>query len=227
MIMKTNDRTKLKLYFYIASILHVGFVIIAMTLTSRMIEINTSLSGYKFNITGGIFLIPIIFFIQDIVTEIYGYYNATKMLYCSLSIFAMFVITWYVISFIPCSNKSEGCAYFSQIAKTLPRHMISFIFSLAIGGTVNNYVLNKLKLIFNEKFLSLRFISATAIGEMIFQIIAVSISWFGIYSIFDILPLAIISYVYKILFEVVFTPANIYICRYLKYIRSCEINYVI
>lgn len=217
----------LKLYFYFASLLHICFVITPMIMTSRMIEINSLIHGYKFNITGGMFLIPISFFIQDIITEIYGYYNARKLLYSTLLVYVFFIIILCLFFFLfPCESKEKICNDLYSIIKTLPRHAASFIFSLAMGGMANIYILNKSKLLFNGNFLALRFISSTAIGELIFQIIAVSISWLGNYAIIDILPLALISYAYKILFEIISMPINIYICRYLNFVKLKEKNYV-
>jgi uncharacterized PurR-regulated membrane protein YhhQ (DUF165 family) len=100
------------------------------------------------------------------------------------------------------------------------------VISLAIGGTINNYVLDSLKLVFDSKFLAFRFVSATAIGEAFFQFIAVIISWYGIYSFSEILPLALSSYIYKIVFEIVVTPINLYVCYYLKGLQQKEFTSV-
>lgn len=224
--MRDNKAEQLKLYFYILSIIHLCSVIVGMTLTSRMVEIDLSLFNYKLNTTGGVFLIPAAFLIQDIITEIYGYSNAKKVLISSLFIFTLYIFSWYVMTWIPCEREDKYCAMLNIIGLSLPRHAFSFVVSLAVGGTLNNYILNKLKLMFNGRFLAIRFISATAIGELIFQLIAVAISWAGMYSIWEIMPLAIISYLYKILFEILSTPLNVLICKYLKSLQIND-NYVI
>lgn len=194
-----------------------------MTITSRMALVTLPYLKYSFYVTGGVFFIPVIFFIQDIVTEVYGYKNAKSMLFVSLFIFIIYVVLFYIMSQITIEQNQLDID-FAVVAKTLPRHAVSFIFSLGIGGTFNNYILAKLKLIFNQKFLALRFFSSTAIGEAIFQLIAVLISWYGAYAIKNLLPLALVSYCYKLFFEILSTPFNIFICRYLKSIQ--EKNYV-
>lgn len=225
--MPPKKNYRLKIFYYFSSILHICAVISAMTLTSRIIEVNITYADYKFNTTGGVFLIPFVFFIQDIVTEVYGYYNAKKILITTIIVFLIYVAMWYLVSRLPCISQNSACEKFSIIANTFPRHSLSFILSIAIGGTINNIVLSKLKLFFNGKFLAIRFVSATAIGELVFQFIAVSVSWFGTYSFSEIFPLALISYLYKLFFEIVSTPVNIYICRYLKNTQKREINYAI
>ncbi|WP_131783620.1 VUT family protein [Legionella gresilensis] len=106
------------------------------------------------------------FFIQDISTEIYGYVNTRRMLNVSLFIFLLFVFQLWVLSKFISSD-----ATFQVVASTLPRHAFSFVISLIIGGTINNYILDKLKLAFDRKFLAIRFISSTAIGEDFFKLL--------------------------------------------------------
>lgn len=64
--------------------------------------------------------------------------------------------------------------------------------------------------------MAMRFILSTAIGDLFFQIIAVSIAWYGVIYDFNIVQIAVLSYAYKVVFEILVTPANIYICNKLK-----------
>ncbi|WP_131783624.1 VUT family protein [Legionella gresilensis] len=153
-------------YYYSLSLFHIGSILIGMILTSRIININLDNYSYHFQITGGLFFIPVVFFIQDISTEIYGYVNTRKMLNVSLFVFLLFVFQLWILSKFINSD-----ATFRVVASTLPRHAFSFIISLLIGGTINNYILDKLKLAFDRKFLAIRFISSTAIGEDFFKLL--------------------------------------------------------
>ncbi len=204
-------------YFHYLCLFHISSVIIGMTITSRIIDIKYSAYDH-FYITGGVFFIPFVFFIQDIATEVYGYTQAKKMLLSTIISFIFYIVSMQTISTYFCANSDS----FSIVAEALPRHTVSFVFSLLLGGTANNYILYKLKMAFNSRFLSIRFISSTFLGEAIFQVTAVLISWYGTYSIKTIIPLALASYIYKILFEVAATPVNIYACRYLKSIEQLK-----
>jgi len=191
--------------------MHLFSVITAMTLTSRVITINNILNS-EIHFTGGLIIIPVVFFIQDIVTESYGHIYSQKMLKVSLILYVLYVILNMALSNILYGESDE----YLIMVNTLPRHTLSFIISLYISGTINNYILYKLKLFFNSRFLSIRFIVATIIGEFIFQIIAILISWYGIYNTSGLVKLSLIAYSYKILFEIVVTPINIVVCKYLK-----------
>lgn len=215
---------KFYFYFYTFSLFHICSVLTGITMTSRMIFIKIPFIDQSLYITGSIFCMPVMFFIQDIVTEIYGYTNAKKMLATTLMVFVIYVIMLFIMALIPCECKNDTCRSFSIVAQTLPRHSLSFIASLAISGTINNHMLDKLRLAFNNQFLAIRFISATAIGEACFQILIVIFSWYGCHSIKQLLPLAFASYSYQILFEIVVTPINLFICRHLKMMNIKEFN---
>lgn len=212
----------LEYYFYLGSLIQLGCVLIAMMLTSRMIEVTIPFLDYHLNTTGGMLLIPVAFIIQDIITEIYGYTLARNALMTTLIIYVSFVFLMYLIALIPCEIGDSACNATQKITESMPRHAMSFVFSLFVGATANNLILSKMKLFFNGRFLAFRFISATAIGELCFQIIAVAISWSGTYSVRDMLPMAFISYGYKIILGIFATPMNVYVCRYLKYIQQNE-----
>ena len=181
-----------------------------MTFTARIISFNLQVFGFAFHFTDGALLIPVVFFIQNIVTESYGYINSQKMLRTSLIIFLIFVLINMFISYILTQNA------YTTVINTLPRHTISFIIALYIGGTINNLILYKLKRFFNQNFLAMRFIASTIVGEFIFQTIAITLSWYGVYNFHNLIPLFIIPYTYKILFEILMTPFNILICRNVK-----------
>jgi uncharacterized integral membrane protein (TIGR00697 family) len=197
--------------YYRLVIFHTTSIIIGMTLTTRMIFLG---DFYDVNIyiTGGLLIIPVSFFLQDLVTEIYGFKKARTMIFISLSAFVLYVLILYVIA-----DMSENIdSNFQKIVFSMPRHLLSFIIALIIGGLINSYILQKLNFLLNERYLAIRFISSTVIGEFFFQIVAVMIAWYGTLSIWEIIPVATLAYIYKIFFEVLMTPFNVVICRKLK-----------
>ncbi|HHF7375593.1 queuosine precursor transporter [Legionella bozemanae] len=214
------------LYYKLLSLFHMGSILIGMALTSRIVSLTLPNISHTLYITGGIFFIPIVFFIQDIVTEIFGYDNARVMLNTNILVFIIYVLI-LVVLLVSINNINNSYENFYSVVNTLPRHALSFVLSLYVGGRINNYVLSKMKLHFNQKFLAFRFISSTAIGEAFFQFIAVFISWYGSFTSQDMFLIAFISYTYKILFEILATPFNIWICNYLKSLKLERVQNVL
>ena len=224
MYLKETQLKKEDLYFKLLSLFHMGSILIGMTLTSRIVSVTLLNVTPTLYMTGGVFFIPIAFFLQDIVTEIYGYDNARMMLNLNILVFVIYVLILKIILVLPIDNTNISYESFFLVINTLPRHALSFVLSLYVGGRINNYVLSKMKLYFNQRFLAFRFISSTAIGEAFFQFIAVLISWYGSFNTQDILFIVFFSYTYKIIFEILATPFNIWICNYLKSLKIKRVN---
>ena len=208
-------------FYYFFSGLHLCFVITAMMLTSKILIFNLSFFNITLplKITGGLFIIPIAFFIQDIITEVYGYILCQKLLQFTIILYILYVLSIYIFvtKIFSCTiNNLDLCNFIMFLLTLLPRHTMSFVFSLFIAGTINNFILGKLKAFFNGKYLATRFIVSTAIGEFIFQSIAIFISWYTILGYSDIILLGLFAYSYKLLFEILATPFNIMLCKYLK-----------
>lgn len=206
--------------FYLFGLFHVGSVIVGMTFTARFIDFYIPQTNYPIHITGGFFFIPIVFFLQDIITEIYGFRNGRLILYTTIVLFILYVLMLQVLSFLLSAQNANGSREFIITAETLPRQTVSFICSLGVGGIINSLILTKLKFIFRRRFLAIRFVVSTAIGEAFFQFIAILIAWYGQYSISSLIPLAVSSYIYKVVFEGLTSPVNIYICKYLRSLET-------
>ena len=95
--MKLTQSEKYLFFYYLFCIFHLFSVITAMTLTSRIITLNNFLNSQIY-FTGGLIVIPVVFFIQDIVTESYGYIYSQNMLKTSLILFILYVIFNLLIS---------------------------------------------------------------------------------------------------------------------------------
>lgn len=70
----------------------------------------------------------------------------------------------------------------------------------------------------------IRFILATAIGEGALQIVGTSVAWLGNLKFqTEILPFIVFSYLYKVSFETLMSPLNVYICNKLKHSEGIDI----
>jgi uncharacterized integral membrane protein (TIGR00697 family) len=203
--------------FYILCSIYIASILCGMTVSARIITLNIPFSKYTCFITGGTFIIPIAFFAQDIITEIFGYHKAKQTLILSMIIVSFFVSYLYLLTKLSCPIGNTTCNSYNTIGKSIPRHLFAFLVSFSIGNISNNLILSKLKKAFNGQHLAFRFIFSTAMGELILQLVGTTIAWFGnMHFTAEIIPFIIISFSYKILFEVLMTPVNILICNKLR-----------
>ena len=85
-----------------------------------------------------------------------------------------------------------------------------------VGEFSNSYVLAKMKIATEGKWLWTRTVGSTLVGELLDSAIFVSVAFIGVLSSSLIVPLIISNYVFKVAVEVVFTPLTYAIVGYLK-----------
>ena len=121
-----------------------------------------------------------------------------------------------VVQKLPASPDWPGQEAYNAILGLTPRIMIASLIAYCAGEFSNSYLLAKLKLKTKGKFLWLRTISSTLVGQGIDTLLFVFIAFYGVFEA-DVLKAIIISnYVFKVGIEVLFTPLTYLIVNRLK-----------
>ena len=218
-----DEKQNLK-YLYILSSIYIASILTSLTVSARLIPIHLPFSNFEILLTGGTWTIPLTFFIQDITTEVYGYAKSKQMVFLAIPIIILYICYLKLTTYFPIPSTTNINNSYNEVFNALPRHLIALLAAITIGNIVNNYLLFKSKKYFNGKYLPMRFIGATAIGEAALQIIGTSVAWFGtLHFTTEILPFVIFSYFYKIGFEIIATPLNIIICKRLKNAEGIDV----
>ena len=204
-------------YFHILTAIYIAGMITSLTVSARLFPFHIPLTNFTILLTGGTWTIPLSFFIQDITTEVYGYPKSRELVQLSAVILVLYVFYMECITYLPIPGVSNIDMSYNTVFNTLPRHLFALLSAIFIGNLVNDYIISKFKIKFNGKYLPLRFIGATAVGEAVLQIIGTTFAWYGNLNFkTEILPFVIFSYLYKVTFESVMTPINIFVCKKLK-----------
>jgi uncharacterized integral membrane protein (TIGR00697 family) len=216
-IQRSLSNSKNMHYFYIFCSIYIASVLCAMTVSARVIYLSVPFIQHTLFITGGTLIIPIAFFSQDIITEIFGYYKAKQTLFLSMFVVSFFVGYLYILTKLPCPSGKTTCDAYNTIGESLPRHLFAFLISFTLGIITNNLILSRLKIYLKGRHLAFRFIFSTAMGEIVLQCVGTTFAWFGNMNFtYEILPFIVISLLYKLLFEVLTTPINIWVCHKLN-----------
>lgn len=204
-------------YFHILSTLYIVGILTSLTVSARLFPFHIPFTAFIIFLTSGTWTIPFTFFIQDIATEVYGYTKSKQIVLLSIPIVIIYIGYLKFTTFFPIPDVPNVGKSYNDVFNALPRHLLALLAAIAIGNLVNNFLLSKLKSKLKGKYLPLRFISSTAVGEATLQIIGTTIAWLGsLQFTTEILPFVLFSYSYKVAFEAIMTPINIYFCKWLK-----------
>ncbi|MFZ1683249.1 MAG: queuosine precursor transporter [Candidatus Zixiibacteriota bacterium] len=174
--------------------------------------------GMKFG--AGILFFPISYLFGDILTEVYGYARARKVVWAGFGalVFAS-LMSWVVLKLPPAEGWSGQEALQSVFGGT-PRIILASISAYWVGEFSNSYTLAKIKLYTKGKFLFVRTIGSTIVGEGIDSMVFYPLAFWGVWTTDQIVGVMIGNYVLKVLWEVIATPFTYKIIRFLKRVEN-------
>ncbi len=174
----------------------------------------TTVNGLTFG--AGILFFPLSYIFGDILTEVYGYARARKVVWAGFTAmaFASFM-AWFVVK-LPAAEGYANQQALETILGATPRIAGSSLLAFFCGEFCNSYVLAKLKLKTQGRFLWVRTIGSTIVGEGVDSLIFYPLAFWGVWSQELVIQVMISNYLLKVLWEVVNTPLTYRIVAFLK-----------
>ena len=166
----------------------------------------------------GVLFFPISYVFGDILTEVYGYARARKVIWAGFAglLFAS-VMAYIVVALPPAPFWKNQAAYEVAFGSTW-RIVFASMFAYFFGEFVNSFVLAKMKILTSGKWLWTRTIGSTIAGEAVDSALFYPLAFYGTGIIpDDKLPLVMLSqFVFKVGVEVLFTPVTYKLVTALK-----------
>jgi uncharacterized integral membrane protein (TIGR00697 family) len=165
---------------------------------------------------------PFIYIISDLLTEVYGYAAARKVLwYTTIAAIVSALYFQLVVIFPPSSTFGHNEAY-QTVLGTAPQIAAAGIFAVFVGEITNNYIVAKMKLYFKGRYLRLRLVLSTLAGQF------VNTAAFFIFGLWGILPVdALVSSILfgtmlKTAVEIVMLPVTVCVINKVKKIEGID-----
>ena len=166
----------------------------------------------------GVLFFPISYVFGDVLTEVYGYARARRVIWAGFGglAFAAFM-AWVVVALPPASFWKNQEAYEIAFGTTW-RIAAASMFAYFCGEFVNSYVLAKMKIMTAGKWLWTRTIGSTLFGEAVDSALFYPLAFYGSGIIpNDKLPAVMLAqFIGKVAVEVVFTPVTYKVVNALK-----------
>jgi hypothetical protein len=176
----------------------------------------------SFTFSAGVLFFPISYVFGDILTEVYGYARARRVVWAGFSalIFVSFMTT-VVLALPPAPDWPNQAAYQTVFGGT-PRVALASLVAYFCGEFCNSYVLAKMKIFTEGKHLWARTIGSTIVGEGVDSIIFYPLAFWGAAGWTTEQMIAILSgnYALKVAWEAVMTPFTYKIVNFLKRAES-------
>ena len=196
---------------------------VAVLLSANLIGVHkvsyVNLPFYGEYIFGaGVLFFPISYLFGDILTEVYGYARSRKVIWAGFGAMIFASLMSIVITSLPAAKtmSTEHQAAVQFIFAQTPRIVLASLLAFWIGEFVNSFVMAKLKVLTVGRFLWMRTIGSTILGEIADSAIFYPVAFFGTWSNELLISVMIGNYFIKVMWEVLATPFTYVIVGFLK-----------
>jgi len=204
-------------YFLYIAILFVAVLMTSNTVAVKLIQIG------PFVFAGAIFIFPISYIFGDILTEVYGYKASRKIIWSGFVALILMSFCYWFIQVLPAPGFWQNQSAYKMILGAVPRIVLGSIIAYFLGEFSNSYVLSKMKVWSEGKYLWIRTISSTVVGEGVDTLIFGIIVFAGTISIAALATLIISGYLAKVAYEVILTPVTYLIVNKLKRAEGIDV----
>lgn len=160
-----------------------------------------------FTVTTGVLVSPLVFIVQDISCELFGYKQTKKMVLLSFVMNFIAVLLFQLAITLPASESYQNQEAFSTLLSSTVRITLASFFAYVVGSLVNSRIMVALKYRY-EKSLFVRAITSTFAGQLCDNAI------FAVGAFAFVLPVpAIVSMIiggtmFEVVYEVLFYPVT-------------------
>lgn len=188
--------------------------------TAKVAEVTFPVIGVALVFGVGNIFFPISYIFGDVLTEVYGYARARRVIWAGFAamLFASFM-AYVVINLPPAPSEPFNATLQPAIEVAFGntwRIATASIIAFWAGDFVNAYVLARMKVLTRGRWLWTRTIGSTLLGQGVDSLIFYPIAFAGIWSGETLATVIAVNWAFKVSVEVVMTPATYAIVGWLK-----------
>ena len=171
----------------------------------------------------GVLFFPLSYVFGDVLTEVYGYARARKVIWVGFIGVIFASIMSYIIVKLPPAPEWEGQEAYAMIFGQVPRIVLASLIAFFTGEMINAYVMARMKVWTKGKHLWTRTIGSTIVGQGMDSLIFYPVAFFGIWEN-DVLIIVMISnFLIKVAWEAILTPVTYKLVAMLKRAEGVDV----
>jgi len=165
----------------------------------------------------GVLFFPISYLFGDILTEVYGYARDRRVVWAGFGalLFAS-LMSLVVVHLPPADFWRDKQPALETIFGNTPRIIAASIIAFWCGSLVNSFVLAKMKIWTQGRWLWMRTIGSTLCGELVDSGLFCIIAFLGLWPLSQLIAVTITQYLLKSAWEILATPLTYAIVGRLK-----------
>jgi len=200
-------------YFDVIMASFVAVLMISNIVSTKIV----ALFGMKLlTFDGGTIIFPISYIFGDILTEVYGYAKSRRVIWVGFGCLIMMSIIVFIVGKMEPAPDWKLQRSYEDILMYTPRTVAASIIAFFVGEFANSFVLSKMKIWTQGRFLWTRTIGSTLVGQLLDTFFFVLIAFYGRLPASLVANVIIANYIFKTSFEIVATPVTYRVVGWLK-----------
>jgi uncharacterized integral membrane protein (TIGR00697 family) len=212
-------------YYDLLMALFVTVLLISNLLSSaKIIDLKVSLGPVALAFDAGTLVFPVSYIFGDVLTEVYGYRRSRRVIWAGFGANALMAFFVWLAGVMPGEaewQSSTGQGAYDAVLGGISGLIVASLVAYFLGEFSNSYVLAKMKVWTEGRWLWTRTIGSTLVGEGIDTLTFTSIATaLGVFSPHIFLSLVVTNYLFKVGFESVLTPVTYRVVNTLKAVEN-------
>jgi uncharacterized integral membrane protein (TIGR00697 family) len=174
---------------------------------------------WPLQLSGAVVIFPISYIINDLLTEVYGYRKAMRVIWMGFILSAFVALAAQLVCWLPAPlypESQEVADSFNHLFGLIPRTTIASLLAFILGSQMNAFVMSKMKVATKGRGFGWRAILSTVVGELSDSVIFYPLAFAGVMPAKAILSIILTQVTVKTLYEIVILPVTTAIARRLK-----------
>lgn len=190
-------------------------VFITCLLTANIIAVKL-INVFGFVVPAAVVIFPISYIFGDVLTEVYGYRVARRVIWLGFACNLLAVIAIWLGLVLPAASFWGGQAAYEQILGYTPRLLAASFLAYLVGEFANAFVLAKMKIATGGRWLWSRTIGSTVVGQALDSAVFISLAFAGTIPLAGLGSAIVTQWAFKSAYEALATPLTYKVVNFLK-----------
>jgi queuosine precursor transporter len=137
-------------------------------------------NGEQWSFGAGVLFFPVSYVIGDVLTEVYGYARARRVIWTGFAALAFMAFMAWVVVALPPAEGWGGQAAYEQVFGSTWRIVAASMIAFWAGEFANSYVLARMKVWTQGRHLWSRTIGSTFVGQGLDSLIFYPLAFYGV-----------------------------------------------
>jgi uncharacterized integral membrane protein (TIGR00697 family) len=193
----------------------VASIFITCLITSNIIAVKL-INFFGLLLPAAILIFPISYIFGDVLTEVYGYRQARRVIWLGFFCNLITVVAIWLGQILPAASFWDGQAAYERILGYTPRLLGASFLAYLVGEFANSFVLAKMKIATKGRWLWTRTIGSTLVGQGLDSVVFMTLAFAGTIPLTGLANAVVVQWLSKSGYETIATPLTYGAVNFLK-----------